>query len=154
VSTDSFTVTSLDGNVISTARRVKEVRGSYGCQGECKQLEKFKIFEFKTDDSLVLQELKDFQPFDLPPHPQVQGPAAYHIQSIVCNLSRAKVAQLIERDWLYCKACSHGFHPFVCQGKIRKICPCCTTRLNLLKTALKKSTVQKIRDTVLISRID
>lgn len=152
MSTDSFTVTSQSGNVICTSRKVKEVRGAYGCQKECKTLEAAKIMSFVAD---VSRDVSDYPtPAHMTAAMRSESPAAYHIQSIVCNLSRARVAQLIQNDWLYCKACSHGFHPFVCQGKIRKICPCCTTRLNLLKTALKKSTVQKIQDTVLIHRID
>lgn len=79
---------------------------------------------------------------------------AVHMRQIVIVYGPAKVAQLIALNFLYCSGCSHAFHPDTCQGNKRKICPCCTVRLQLLKTVLKKSTVKKIQDTVLIHRVE
>lgn len=143
VSVNSFTV-SNESHVISTQRKMKIVRGQYDCQGECKKLAEAKIIDFAEQFEPVYT-----LPFDYKTHP-----AAVHMRQIVIVYGPAKVSQLIETGYLYCSACSHAFHPFVCQGDKRKICPCCTVRLQLLKTVLKKSTVKKIQDTVLIHRME
>jgi hypothetical protein len=80
-------------------------------------------------------------------------PHSVHMRQIVIVYGPAKVAQLIAQNFLYCSGCSHAFHPDTFQGNNRKICPCCTVRLALLKTMLKKSTVKKIQDSVIIHRM-
>lgn len=133
VESPTFTVSNINGPVISTSRHVvKKVKGLYGCQEECS-----KIYANAISDSM--SSLSN---------------SAVHMRTIVISFSRAKVQKMIADNWFYCVTCTHAFHPSVCQGHTRKICPCCTTRLNALKTVLKKSTVQKIRDSVLLSRVE
>lgn len=129
---ETFSISNINGPVIITSIKLtKKVKGLYGCQGECSRI--------YANSITIYQDLTC---------------SAVHMRTIVMSYSRAKIQRMIQDNWVYCVTCSHAFHPNVCQGQKRKICPCCTTRLNSLKTVLKRSTVQKIRDTVLISRVE
>lgn len=137
---ENFSISNVNGPVVVTSLKIrKNVKGLHGCQGDCKRFARGLICNNNNEKEYTTNNLDNM---------------AAHMRDIVMTFSRARIQKMIRDNWVYCVTCSHAFNPLICPGKVRKICPCCTTRLNSLKTVLKRSTVQKIRDTVLISRVE
>lgn len=127
-------VSNVSGPVISQQIRIyQRIKGFYGCQGECK--------ERYSKVPLFTNPVKNYTFI------------AYNIKTIVCSLDKKQIEKMIDDGWLHCSVCRYAFYPNVCPGKTRKFCPCCSSRLKMLRTVLKESTVKKIQNTILISRV-